>query len=652
MGLARAFLLDTALLLVPAIACALLAVRLGVSHWLLLLTAAISGSGTLGLAVFWVYLANNHLGRGFSLAVMVLSLSIMADACRGRAAGWRALRPLLPMTALYMAAAFFSSALAYLHVSFASNTNVGPSRFETGLPADNVLPLLFAKQLQASHRPLAAVLTRGWQSSDRPPLQTGYYLMQQSVLHSGHFNDYELLGILVQCLWIPGLWALLVAMGKPRGAVCLSLAAVLFNGFIFQNTIFTWPKLIAAAAVLLTAAILCTRQSAHLMTSRTAGLLVGLAIGTAMMTHPGSLFALIGVVGVIAVLWLLPRLRPTGWRPPTWRFLWPAAVAAVLSYEPWSAYYQKHYQPPANALTELQLAEVHGPVPGKTATQVIIQAYQKAGLHTAISNKIANVKEPFTHLLDYPRWCAAVVYHMLTGHPGTAAKDAAEIINAQFFLIGVIVGFAGWGLLALYGRALWEFGLRVRARFTRDGGQPPRLTPSSYSQEYVLLGVIGISYIVWCLVLFGPGSTIAHQGTYFYEPVLIALGVIGFWSVSHRLAAVVVVVSAAFTLWLYVRFTPVATVPNQTWLYDPSDPFKVGVMGITPLATGGSNTDPATTGAMALLVVSVVLCAGALWWIAADRDTPGLDESGDEAGAALGPVPGRRRRARSRQLVA
>ncbi|HWG25989.1 hypothetical protein [Actinospica sp.] len=644
MGLAGAFLLDTALLLVPALACALLAARLGVSHWLLLLTAAVAGSGVLSLAVFWIYLASSAWGRGFSLTVTGLSVLVLVDACRHRFAGWRTLRPLLPMALLWTTAGFFAAALAYLHVSFASNTNVGPSRFQVALPSDNVLPMLFAKQLMTPHRPLPALLIRAWQSSDRPPLQTGYYLMQQSVLHSGRFNDYELLGILLQCLWIPGLWALLVAMGKPRRAVALCMTAVVFNGFIFQNTIFTWPKLIAAAGMMLATAIVCTRQAEQLRTSRLAGLLVGLAVGTAMMGHPGSAFAVLGLGGVIAALWVVPRLRPSGWRPPAWRFVWPAAVAAVVTYEPWSLYYQKHYQPPANALTELQMADKDGPVPNKTTTQVIVDAYKSIGTHKAISNKIANFKTPFDHVLDYPRWCVSVVYDVLTGHPGAAAKVADQIVSAQFFYIGTILGFAGWGLLALYGRALWELWLRARAKFTR-GGERPQLAPSGYSQEYILLAAIGLYSLIWCLLLFGPDSTIAHQGTYFTEPVLIALGVIGLWSISHRLAAAVVILSAAFTLWLYVRFTPVVKVFNYAWIYDARNPFSVGVLGIKSSFTGGSNTDPATAGAQVLLAVSVVLCVAALWWVAADRRTPGP--------AAAVPVQptGRRRRAHARQLV-
>jgi hypothetical protein len=647
-GLAGAFLVDTALLLVPALGCALLAARLGVSNWLLLLTAAVSGSGALSLVTFWVYLAGDHVGRGFSLAVTGLSVLMMLDALRHRCAGWRALRPLLPMGALYVAAGFFATTLAYLHVSFASNTNVAPSRFKTGLPSDNVLPMLFGQQLMTGHRPLPALLIRGWQSSDRPPLQTGYYLMQQSVLHSGHLNDYQILGILLQCLWIPGLWALLVAMGKPRGAIGLSLAAVLFNGFIFQNTIFTWPKLIAAAALLLFAAIMCTRESAHLMNSRFAGVLAGLAIGTAMMSHPGSLFAVVGLVVVFAVLWLVPKVRPIGWRPPRWRFLWPMAVVAALCYEPWSVYYGKHYQPPANALTELQLADRDGPVPGKTTTQVVVDAYKSAGVHGVIHNKITNFETPFNHIWDYPRWCVSVVYQVLTGHPAAAQKVATEIVHAQFFYIAPILGFVGFGLFVLYGRALWELGIRVRALLTR-GGERPQLAPSGYSEEYVLLAIIGVYSLAWCLLLFGPNSTIAHQGTYFTEVVLIALGVIGFWSLSPRFAMVVVFVSSAFTLWLYARFTPLDTVSNYAWLYNPRDPFSLGVLGIKSTHTGGSNTDPATAGAWALLVVSVLLCLAALWWTTSDRRAPVPSTELPVQQSTSG--GGRRRHARAEQPV-
>lgn len=644
MGLVSAFLIDTGLLLLPMLGCALLAARFGVSNWLLLLIAAVAGSGALSLAVFWVYLLSAHLGREFSLAVTGLSALVLLDACRHRFAGWRALRPLLPMGALYITAAFFDSALAYLHVAFASNTNIAPERFQVGLPADNILPLLFAKQLQTSVRPLPPLLVRGWQSSDRPPLQTGYYLMQQSVLHTDHFNDYQLLAMLLQCLWIPGLWALLVAMGKPRAAIGLSLTAVVFNGFIFQNSIFTWPKLIAAASVLLVAAILFTRQAERLMVSRTAGVMVGLAAGAAMMSHPGSAYAMIGMIGVIAVLWLLPRFRPSWWRPPKWRFIWPAAVAAAVSYEPWSAFYQKHYQPPANALTELQFAGRNGPVPHKTTTQVIVEAYQKAGVKGTIGNKASNFATPFDHLLDYPRWCVMAVYNSLTGHPASAAKDAAQIVGVQFFYIGTILGVTCLGLAVLYGRALWELGQRMR------GGRTLPSRASSYSQEYVMLAVIAICWIVWCLLEFGPASTIAHQGTYFVEPVLISLGVIGLWSVSHRLTAVLVIVPAAFTVWLYACFTPEHTHTNFVWDYNPRDPFTLGSLGIKSILTGGSNTDPATTGAMALLLISLALCAAALWWVTVDLPAPGEDELGARSGDSDVPLT-RRLRERPRHAV-
>lgn len=104
---------------------------------------------------------------------------------------------------------------------------------------------------------------------------------------------------------------------------------------------------------------------------------------------------------------------------------------------------------------------------------------------------------------------------------------------------------------------------------------------------------------MWCLALFGPGATTAHQGTYFTEPVLIALGILGFWSVSRRLAVSVAAVSAAFTLWVYIAFTPVKAIAAD--------------------ASSAHNTAQATSSASAYLVVGIAACLASLWWLGTDE---------------------------------
>lgn len=612
LGLPGSYVVDLILLLLPVTACSLVAARLEVTHWLLLLAAGIGGSGVLAVAVFWAYLASARYGGDFAVVITVASAAVLLEACRGGYAAWKALRPLLPVTALFAAAGFFNTAMAYLHEKFAAQPNPGVTRYLIGLPKDNILPWIFARQLEAKARPLPALLVRGWQSSDRPPLQTGYDLMQHAVLGTARFDDYVLLGILLQGFWIIGLWALLRSMGRESWAVAACLTASVFNGFVLQNTVFTWPKLLAAAGPMLAVAIVCTRQFPALRRSRAAGVLTGAVAGCGMTGHPGSAFALGGAAVVIAALWLLPRLRPAWWQPPTWRFLWPVGTIAALCYAPWSLYYTKHYQPPANALTELQLADTPGPVPGKTTTQVIVGAYKHAGLHNVVSNKISNMVTPFRHTLDYLHWTLSSLYHELTGNHAAAAKAAHLLVTAQFFNLGAILGLTGWGLIVLYGRAVREFAARRRG----SGGSSgiPLRAPAELDQEYILLAIVGVYALAWCLVLFGPTATVAHQGTYFTEPVLIALGILGFWTISRRLAIAVAVISATLTLWLYITFTPVSAIMTN--------------------ASGAHNTDAATHHALAYLVVAIAACVAALSWIGMDK----FDYCGPVIDAALADI--------------
>jgi hypothetical protein len=562
------------------LACTLTGLRLGIRHPVLLLICGFGGAGLLGFAVFWAYVPDPGFGRACGIAVTAACLVPLADGCRGRFEGWRRLRPFGPVGALLAATGLFDLALGYLHGGYSAQANVAVDRYRIGLPSDGVLPMLFAQQLQSSTRPIPVFLVVGWQSSDRPPLQTGYFLLQQSALGTGRFDDYQILGTLLQATWVVGLWALLHAAGKPRRAVPLCLAAVLFSGFVIQNSFFTWPKLAAATGVLLAAAVLLTPELRARRTGRAAGALVGLSLGVAMLGHPGTLFALIGIVGGIAVLWRLRRLRPPGWLPPSRRFNAAAAIGFVVSYAPWSAY-QRFVDPPGNTLTEVNMAGTSGPVPGKSTLRVIAEAYRKAGLHQVVTNKESNYEVPFRHTLGYLREAVALPYHLLAGQQAAAQTSAHDIVTWQFFFLGPILGFTGWGLLVLAARMV----RRVAARRPLAGLQP----------EPVWLLCVGITLLIWPLVLFGGNATLAHQGTYFVEPVLIAAGVLGFWSLSPKAAAAATAASCAVTLWVYIGFTPVASVP------------------------GSHNTAPVSAAAAALLAFSIVACLACLWWIGVEQ---------------------------------
>jgi hypothetical protein len=70
---------------------------------------------------------------------------------------------------------------------------------------DNALPQFFAEHV-AQVQP--RMLIGDWLGSDRPPLQSGIVLSLNPLTRGVPFANvsYQLLGSLLQCLWVVGLW--------------------------------------------------------------------------------------------------------------------------------------------------------------------------------------------------------------------------------------------------------------------------------------------------------------------------------------------------------------------------------------------------------------------------------------------------------------
>lgn len=570
-------------MLLPMAACVLLARRFGVTEPVLLVLSGLAGSGLLGFAVFWAYLFNSEFGRACAVAVDLACAVVVTDACRSRFARWREIAELGPVTALYSAASLFYLAIGYLYGGVHNAGDIAEDRFAFQLPGDNYIPMFFAEQLEGRHRPLPNFIMSNFQSSDRPPLQTDYELLQDALLgHSaGHYLHPQIIGTLVQGLWIFGLWALLRAARRPRWVVPLCLAGVLFSGFAMVNSFFVWPKLVAVAGLMAACAVLLVPELKATRASRLAGALTGAALGCSMLAHPGTSFVILALVITLAVFRMLPRLR----------FLLAAAGGLIVSYLPWMLY-QQYYQPPANALLELQLAGEPKSVPGKSTGQAILDAYRQIGLHKALSNKVENFITPFHHTFDFLRNEANLVVHALSSPSRALTNQALADLNWQFFLLLPTLGLIGWGILILAARGVRDLVVRVRAnRAARASGSPASRAADVIGVEQLCLIVLAVTYVIWCLIMFDPGTTVIHQGSYFIEVMALTLGVLGWWSLSPRLAAAVVGVTAACTLYLYVRFTP----------------YQVG--------RGTPFPGAISTSIAAVAVLSGLACLAGLWWI-------------------------------------
>lgn len=582
-ALAGGFGVHLLLILLPIAACVLLGRRFGVTEPVLLAMCGIAGSGLIGFAVFWVYLIGPSVGQPFALAVDVACAAVLVDACRAGFARWRQLAVFGPVTAVYASASLFYLALGYLYGGTDRGGDVAAFRFLYGLPSDDYIPMLFSQQLESPHRPLPNFIVANFQSSDRPPLQTGYELLQDALLGhgTGAYLHPQIIGTLVQGLWIFGLWAFLRAARRPRWAVPLCVAAVLFSGFAFVNSFFVWPKLVAAAGLLLACAVLLVPELRTARGSRVAGALTGASLGTSMLAHPGTSFVLMAILIALVACRRLPRLR----------FLAAGIGGLIVSYAPWMLY-QKYYQPPANTLLELQLANLNAPVPGKPTSQVIIDTYRQLGLHGTLTNKWSNFTTPWLHELGYLREALNLILHGFSA-TGSQYALAQNEVNWQFFSLGTALGVVGLGMLVPIARGAWLLAGRVRGR---GGDGAAAAGRDRLGLDLVSLLVLALTYVIWCMVLLGPNATVMHQGSYFIEVLALALGVLGWWSLSPRLAGFVTGGQILFTLALYLRFTP------QKGPGSPLD--KAGV----------------SSSIAALLVLAFAACLISLWWVGRQQD--------------------------------
>jgi hypothetical protein len=118
----------------------------------------------------------------------------------------------------------------------------------------------------------------------------------------------------------------------------------------------------------------------------------------------------------------------------------------------------------------------------------------------------------------------------------TANRWAGNVRALQFFYFVPSLGFLGLGIPALL------LGIWLRFR-------------TAYWRVALLLWMFILAVtVIWCLLMFGPETTVIHQGT--YATVLLALAAcfLALWSVSPTLAKAAVALQAVLDFLLYGPF--------------------------------------------------------------------------------------------------
>jgi hypothetical protein len=518
-----------ALLLAPGYAVARAIVRRYGFDRAATLVIAYAVTGVAGYIVFWCYFLKPEFGRFVSSVWIVMGVV-------GVGIVWRARIP--RDEAIPLALTFFTG-LFYLAVLYLPGAAIGASqRFFVLRPQDNIISQLFAEHLfqGADLRHFLGDFT----SSDRPPLQTAVLLLVRPVLPFLTINlnvAYEIASAVAQLVWLPAAWMLCVRAGFAPKRRALVLAFMVFSGFFLYNTVYTWPKLLAAglciAALLFVVAPVRGNRDASLV-------LAGICAALALLGHGSAVFFLVPALVLATAFRRLPFARGLAW----------AAVAGVVLLLPWSAY-QRFYDPPGDRLLKMHLAGIQNVDP-RSAGVAIAQAYAHAAPGDIVRNKLANVR---TALGASPLLASAS-----EGEPATAVvrwrlHEREQVTTA----LGVLN--LGWLVLPW-----WMFARSRDAAARRTVG--------------ALLTIVLASTLFWCAAMFGPGTTVTTHSAYAVEAVLFI-----------ALAAAVAALPAPFALVMLglavadLGVTWIAGSLEDAWRASPSfDPL----MALLALAAAGA----------------------------------------------------------------
>ncbi|MGN6258481.1 MAG: hypothetical protein ACTHN3_12155 [Solirubrobacterales bacterium] len=519
-----------ALLGAPGVAAAVFATSRGVRGVPIRIGIALAASGITAFLAFWAYYAAPVAGQAWDFLLLGGSVLVVAWVWREGRLDWEALAPLAVPLGLWILGSCFVVFLGFLHGGVDNAIPMSALRFSGQLPSDNDIPRYFTEWFAThGHQNPPPLYPPDWLMSDRPPLQVGYALSQRGFMPTEHSLHYVILCVGVQSLWIPAMWAVLVAARLRPLTRSLAIGAAMFSDVAILHGFFVWPKLIAAAFLLVALAIVISPAWSRDRRDLRVGALIGALLALAMLSHGSSIFGVIPLA-LLAV-----------WRGlPSWRWIGVAAVALLALMIPWTAY-QHYADPPGNRLLKWQLGG-DTTLDSEGTLEAIENGYSEAGWDGALENKLDN----FGEIVGWPRGkndFEAFEDDLEAGKPGLAAGAVRDL---RFFSL---IPFLGLLLIALPAMLIGR----------RRSGR------SEEEWRFALLcfAFFGIACIAWGLLLFGTPDSRAtiHVGSLAVPLIGLVGCVAGLRSVFPRFAAWMVGLNVACVLLLY---TPSLTPPPGT----------------------------------------------------------------------------------------
>ncbi|MFC5743961.1 hypothetical protein [Dyella tabacisoli] len=327
------------------------------------IAAGLIGLGLIGYIQFFVYWFSPHLGAVLSFLLVLLGVVWTGQYLSNRGVFSSSSPQITPglrsAVGLWLLVAIALLALALIGDTgagpWALNGRFTPARWST----DNQLPGFVARILvSGNHKDLGDFSQ--WTIADRPPLAYGWHATLHGVLQrltkgndgQHFFYLYQLAtGVVLNTSWVALFGLLIPRLGLSRFKSLLVIAVATLCPFFIFNSLFIWPKLLSGTFTLMAAwMLLGMDRAAPPLRNDNRGLGAAAALcALGLLTHGGSAFGIIAVIGLTAFYRGMPSLKGG----------FAAAVVAIAIMLPWSLW-QSHIQPPGNALVKFAFAGTFG----------------------------------------------------------------------------------------------------------------------------------------------------------------------------------------------------------------------------------------------------------------------------------------------------
>lgn len=513
---------------------------------LLLPARALAATALLGYLLFWIYLWSSALGHVLALASVVGAIALFfapktGSACRRL---WLDRRWRISFsTTAALALLYFG--LLHLWPHGGDWNWLAAHRYRDPLPMDNILPQLLAERL-ARGEPLEPFVG-DWLSSDRPPLQAAWTLLAGPLLSpsSGLTVDGvgQSFGLWHQLLWWPVALALLQRLGLPlRRSLCAAMPLAL-TAFLFTNSTYVWPKLSAAAFVLL--------AWLELQRSQVSWARVGAWLALGFLSHGGAAFSIIALGP-----FLVRRITcgvPAASMSSLARVALVSAVFLTIA-SPWFAY-QRWGAPPGNRLLKWHLAGAPQ-LDGRGTWETLRDAYASLPAGAWLRGRVDNV-----NALHEGSWSGLWTLSADT-IDRRRSDDFFHLLRSLGWWNSALFLLLAWALKGvdrrkgILGTFAWK--RRNEPPDRGNGESKPRSeAPDNGPREaFALLGWVVLTLACWVLLMFQPYTTVLHLGSSLPPLLLLILAA---WALLRLHAAAFSVVACASVIYFadtYILHAP------------------------------------------------------------------------------------------------